>query len=81
MINKKKTKTAIYREMLEKLQRNFYGGNYEDYSCGNTMGLWVRNPSTCEKIFERFERIKKNTRQPFKKLLPLNHELFNYAKR
>jgi len=44
--------------MLDELSRQFYGGNYDDYSCGNTMGLYVRNPSRCEKIFERFERVK-----------------------
>ncbi len=56
---KKITKTEKYRRMLEALKKEFYGGNYEDFSCGNTMGLYVRNPCRCEDIFHRFERLKR----------------------
>ena len=44
--------------MIESLKKEFYGGNYEDFSCGNTMGLYVRNPYKCERIFDRFEKVK-----------------------
>jgi hypothetical protein len=55
---KKERKVTKYRRMIESLKKEFYGGNYEDFSCGNTMGLYVRNPYKCERIFDRFEKVK-----------------------
>ena len=55
---KKTNKTRRYRELLEKLQKEFFGGNYDDFSCGNTMGLYVRNPYRCITLFEKFEKLK-----------------------
>jgi hypothetical protein len=51
---KKSGKLVRYRKILDELERQFYGGDYEDYSCGNTMGLYVRNPARCEALFDRF---------------------------
>lgn len=53
-----KSRTRKYREILDELERHFHGGNYEDFSCGNTMGLYVRNPCRCISLFEKFNRIK-----------------------
>lgn len=53
-----KSKTTKYREIIDALKKEFFGGNYEDYSCGNTMGLYVRNPVRCETLFNRFDRLK-----------------------
>jgi len=54
----KKTKRDQYREIIKALKKEFYGGNYRDFSNGNTMGLYVRNPWKCDSLFNRFERIK-----------------------
>lgn len=58
----KKSKTIRYRKLLERLEREFFGGNYDNFSCGNTMGLYVRNPWNCIKIFKTFNRIKNERR-------------------
>lgn len=60
MIKKKQTKTQKYRRLLERLEKEFFGGNFEDFSCGNTMGLYVRNPYACVRIFNQFSRIKES---------------------
>lgn len=59
---KKPGKLVRYRRILDALSKEFYGGNYEDFSCGNTMGLYVRNPWRCDDLFRKFERIKKEKR-------------------
>ena len=53
-----KQKIEKYRRIIESLKKEFYGGNYDDFSCGNTMGLYVRDPYKCERLFDRFEAIK-----------------------
>lgn len=57
-IKKKPSKRDQYRRMLESLEREFYGGNYDDWECGNTMGLYVRNPWKCRNIFDKFNAVK-----------------------
>lgn len=52
-------KVEHYRCIIEALERQILGGNFEDYSWGNTTGLYVKDPSRCLEILRRFHKIKR----------------------
>jgi len=61
--SKAKSKIRIYREIIAALEKEFMGGNYEDWSCGNTMGLYVGDPWRCQRLFEKFHKTKAQTKK------------------
>lgn len=63
LVKKKESKLVRYRRILDELERQFYGGNYDEYSYGNTRGLYVRNPARCDELFRKFDRIKAEGRK------------------
>ena len=58
-IRKKKTKTRLYRELLEKLSRKLLNNsNMEDVLCGNRMRLNCYDGRGIYDLLRKFERIK-----------------------
>jgi len=56
---KKKTKTQLYRELLEKLRRKLLNNsNMEDVLCGNRMELNCYDGRGIYDLLCKFERIK-----------------------
>jgi hypothetical protein len=50
------TQEEIYEDIIIGLWKNLVGGNFDDWECGNTMGLYVKNPDQCFKLLNRFKK-------------------------
>lgn len=58
-MKKKISKEREYKAIIQTLYREFYNGpGWENFSCGNSSFLIVRDPYKCMSAFEKFVKIK-----------------------